>query len=408
MRARFCRLASGVVVVALAVALAAPAGAQSDAASGSAASHFRAAERVAEVVTVATGVPISPLVGVSALGGYRWWRTPPEARAALPWYAHPGYWGTGLALALLFAVNSTLGALVPGLKKPMDFVEQYENQASALLASPIVVFEALRLLDGIPGFASAALPAGALAGSGVAAVAALPPALAIVAKVGTAALVLVAFLLVFLAFHAIQVLIALSPSAILDLLLRLFRLSALSLTAMAASVHPYVGAAFGLLILLAAALVAGWAFRLTVYGWVFAGDLLTGREADDGEPVAAFASRGLAGPSPRAFGRIEGSAAGDRRFVWRPWLIFPRRSVAMTSQVAVRRGALSPVLIALGGVREPVLVRFPPRYKGAEEPLGRRLGATEIRDGRLVRGLRAAWSWLRDTVRGEGAAELAG
>jgi hypothetical protein len=388
--------------VLVALALAAP----SSAAQSGARSHFRSAEKLAEVVTVATGVPISPLLGVSALGGYRWWRAAPEARAALPWYAHPGYWGTGLALALLFAVNSTLGALVPGLKKPMDFVEQYENQASALLASPIVVFEALRLLDGIPGFASAALPPGALAG--VAAVAGVSPALALLAKIGTAALVLVAFLLVFLAFHAIQVLIALSPSAILDLLLRLFRLSALSLTAMAASVHPYVGAAFGLLILLAAALVAGWAFRLTVYGWVFAGDLLTGRTAVDGAPVAAFASRGLAGPSPRAYGRIEGSGPGDRRFVWRPWLIFPRRSVAMTGQVAVRRGALSPTLIALGGLREPVLVRFPPRYKAAEEPLGRRLGVVEIRDGRLVRGLRAAWTWLRDTVRGEGGAELAG
>jgi len=94
--------------------------------------------------------------------------------------------------------------------------------------------------------------------------------------------------------------------------------------------------------------------------------------------------------------------------VTRPWLIVPRRSVAIPGPVAVRRGALSPVLVALGGVREPALVRFPPRYQGAEEPLGRRIGATEIRDGRLVRGLKAAWTWLRDTIRGDGAADLAG
>jgi hypothetical protein len=239
-------------------------------------------------------------------------------------------------------------------------------------------------------------------------VAGLPPIAAALAKLGTGLLVLVAFALVFLAFHAVQVLITLSPSTTLDLLLRLFRLSALSLTAMAAAVHPYVGAAFGLLVLLAAALVAGWAFRLLVYGWFFAGDLLSGRTAAPDAPVVAFATRGLSGPAPRACGRIEGGTAADRRFVWRPWLILPRRTVAIPGQVALRRGALSPVLIALGGVREPVLARFPPRYKGVEEPLGRRLGATEIRDGRLVRGLKAAWAWLRDTVRGDGGSELAG
>jgi hypothetical protein len=395
--------------LALALAFAAGAVAAQRPVAPPAASQFHAAERLAEVVTVATGVPISPLLGVSGLGAYRWWRTAPEARAALPWYTHPGYWGSGIFLALLFAVNSTLGVLVPGLKKPMDFVEQYENQASALLASPIVVVEAFRLLDRVPGLAvSPALPGGTLAAGGFAVVAGLPPFAVALAKLGTAVLVLVAFALVFLAFHAIQVLITLSPSTTLDLLLRLFRLSALSLTAMAASVHPYVGAAFGLLVLLAATLVAGWAFRLLVYGWVFTGDLLGGRVDDANAPVAAFAARGLAGPAARAYGRIEVGAASDRRFVWRPWLLLPRRSVAIPGQVAIRRGALSPVLIALGGVREPVLARFPPRFKGLEESLGHRLGATEIRDGRLTRGLKAAWAWLRDTVRGDGGSELAG
>ena len=286
--------------VASAVA-AVPGGAQ----SGPAAGHFRAAERVAEVVTLATGVPISPLLGVSGFGAYRWWTTPAPARPALPWYARPWYWGTGLALALLFAVNTTLGAMVPGLSKPMDFVEQYENQVSAVLASPVVLFEVFRIVDSLPGFASAgeALPAGALAASGVAAVAALPVPLVWLAKLGTAALVLLAFAVVFLAFHTIQVLIALSPSNLLDILLRLFRLSILSLTAMAASVHPYVGAAFGLLVLLAASLVAGWAFRLTVFGWVVAGDIVRRRLAGESAPLAASAPAGSASPALAKPGR---------------------------------------------------------------------------------------------------------
>ena len=69
----------------------------------------------------------------------------------------PLAWGTGLFLAFLFAANTTIGSLLPGLKKPMDFVEHYENQASALLASPIVLVEAHRLVTGA--FGPGAVPA---------------------------------------------------------------------------------------------------------------------------------------------------------------------------------------------------------------------------------------------------------
>lgn len=373
-------------------------------------SHFLAAERVAEAITLATGVPISPLLGVSGLGAYRWWRTPAVSRAGLPWYARPWYWGTGLFLAALFALNTTIGGLLPGLKKPMDFVEHYENQVSALVASPIVLFEVFRIVDRLPGFAeggTALLPA-SLAASGVAAIASMPAPVAWLAKLGTAALVLLAFAVVFIAFHAIQVLITLSPSAVLDLLLRLFRVATLSLLALAAVVHPYVGAVAGLLILFAALLIAGWSFRLTVWGWVFAGDTVRRRVADTSGAAVAFAARSLVGPAARSYGRIEVDAAGGRRFAWRPWLVLPRRSVPIAGVLVVRRGVLSPALVSVGGAREQVVARFPPRYQGLEEALSRSLGAAGVLDSRLALGLEAAWRWLLDTARGDGGAELAG
>jgi len=365
--------------------------------------HFRAGERIAAAITVATGVPISPLLGASALTAYRWWTTPPERRTELPFYAHPAFWGTGLALALLFAANTTIAGLIPGLKKPMDFVEHYENQVSALLASPLVLLEVRRIVEGLPAWTSPAAPA------------ALPPAAALgsvgagalhwIGLVGGGALVLLMFGTVFVAFHAIQVLIALSPSALLDLLLRSFRFSFLVLVGLAAGTHPYVGAAFGLLVLLAASLVAGWAMRLTVLGSVFARDLLfppAGLDFSSG--VRAFAGRGLAGPPLRSYGRLEREPSGARRFVWRRWLIGPRRRVdlAPAESIAVRRGALSPTLFRLGGIREPSVARLPPRYKGSEERVAESVGAVEVQDGRLVRGLRAAWRWLREEVLGLG------
>ena len=370
--------------------------------------ELHAGERVAEVVALVTGVPVSPLLGISGLSAYRWWRTPEPLRAALPWYAQPAFWGTGLFLAFLFAANTTIGSLLPGLKKPMDFVEHYENQVSAVVASPIVLVEAHRILSGgFGGAAEAAASPGsiapALSAAGVAALAdgaALPAILRPLAELGGAALALVAYALVFLAFHAVQVLIALSPSAILDLLLRLFRLGVLAIAATLTAVHPYFGALFGVLLLAVALLVAGWSFRLCVFGTVFGRDLLFGGGEGAEERLSAFAGSGLPGVPVRSYGRLEGEP-GAWRFTWRPWLVLPRRTVAIAGQFALRRGFLSPVLFQPGVVREPSLARFPPRFKGAEDRLAARLGATEIRDGRIVRGVKAAWAWVKALVRGD-------
>src|SRR6185369_3969937 len=56
---------------------------------------------LAALLTQVTGVAISPLLGVSVIGAYRWLeaQTPAE-KAALPWFAHPGFWAFGLLLVI--------------------------------------------------------------------------------------------------------------------------------------------------------------------------------------------------------------------------------------------------------------------------------------------------------------------
>jgi hypothetical protein len=365
--------------------------------------HFHAGERIAETLSIATGVPISPLLGVSALGAWRWWRTPAAARPALPWYASPWFWGSGAALALLFALNTTIGALVPGLKKPMDFVEEHENKLSAVVATPVVLLEvhrALALAGVLPRAADAAL-----GGAGPLATATLADggaAWRLLVSIGLGAIYLTVFAVVFFAFHALQVLIALSPSTILDLMLRGFRLSMLAAAAAASAAHPYLGAAYAAVLLLACALIAGWSFRLTVYGSVLSWDFLSGRAgaADPSSaPLLAFAGKGLAGPPLRSLGRIEPTPLGGWCFRWRPWLILPSRRVDLDapSKTAIVRGALSPRLVRTG-VREATLGRFPPRFRGREAGLADRLGAADVLDGRIVRGFRAAWRAMREFV----------
>ena len=243
-------------------------------------SHFSAGEEIARTVAVTTGVPISPLLGVSGLGAWRWYQTPEAERGALPWYARPGFWGTGLFLVFLFAANTTIGGLVPGLKKPMDFVEEHENKLSALLASPVVLLEVKRLLSFAAPSLFAGRPADAAGLPGVAFLAGAPLEgwLQPVVGLGLAILYAACFFVVFLAFHSIQVLIALSPSMLLDMVLRIVRLSALGLLGLSSWIHPYLGAAFGFMILAVALLIAGWSFRLTVYGSLFSWEFLTGKD----------------------------------------------------------------------------------------------------------------------------------
>ncbi|MEO8195647.1 MAG: hypothetical protein ABI689_02880 [Thermoanaerobaculia bacterium] len=373
--------------------------------------QFTAGEEIARTVTLTTGVPISPLLGVSGLGAWRWWRTPAAARAELPWYARPWFWGPGLFLVFLFAANTTIGAAVPGLKKPMDFVEEHENKFSALVASPIVLLEVKRLLGlGFPALSGSAAAAGVgspLAGTGLA-LAASPQALDGAARlfvdIGLGVLYLSCFFIVFIAFHAIQVIIALSPSALLDMLLRGFRLSFLGLLGLTAWIHPYLGATLGFAILFIAWLTAGWSFRLTVYGSILSWEFLTGKDgsADPASaPLAAFSQRGLKGVKPRSFGRLEGNGAAGWIFRYRPWLVLPRRSVPLPpGDMAVLRGALSPLLVRHGALRPQTLMRFPPRFRTREAELAARMGAGEVLEGRIVRGFRAAWQWLKELVLG--------
>lgn len=380
--------------------------------------QFTTGEEIARTVTLTTGVPISPLLGVSGLGAWRWWQTPAAARAALPWYARPWFWGSGLFLVFLFAANTTLGAAVPGLKKPMDFVEEHENKVSALLASPIVLLEVKRLLGlALPALTtgSDAAAGGPLAGAGLALVAspgALDGTAKLLVDIGLGALYLACFFVVFLAFHAIQVLIALSPSALLDMLLRTMRLSLLGLLGFSSWIHPYLGAALGFAILFVAWLLAGWSFRLTVYGSVLSWEFLTGKDgsADPASaPLAAFAQRGLKGVRTRTFGRLEADGAGGWLFRYRPWLVLPRRAVAVPAgEMAILKGALSPLLVRQGPVRAQTLVRFPPRFRTREAELAAQVGVGEVLEGRIVRGFKAAWRWLKELVLGTPESSLSG
>src|SRR4051812_12295870 len=85
---------------------------------------------LAQGISEITGVAISPLLGASAIGAWRYFHASEAGRHALPWFCHPLVWGTGLLLsALCFAKDAVGTAAPPLVKKPLDIAELFESKA---------------------------------------------------------------------------------------------------------------------------------------------------------------------------------------------------------------------------------------------------------------------------------------
>ncbi len=69
--------------------------------------------QAAQTVSTVTGLAISPLVGVGAVGAYQWWNAPKEQRAHLHWFARPWFWIPALLLAGAVAAKDIVGAAAP-------------------------------------------------------------------------------------------------------------------------------------------------------------------------------------------------------------------------------------------------------------------------------------------------------
>ncbi len=371
---------------------------------------------LANTLALATGIAISPLLGVSAVGAWQVWRTPPELRPSLPWYASAWFWIPGLAVGLLLALKDPVLGIAPGAKKPLDALDVLENKVSALLAAPAVVPMFLSAVAGVRRvgeLAAGSSPAVALAG-----VAALPGWVeelprALLVGLGLA-LFLAAFFCVWLAFHAINVLILLSPFGPLDTLLRLVKLAVLAVLGAATLIHPYLGLLVALGIVAVSVLLAGWSFRLMVFGGVLAGDLVTWRHRrvkTDPSRLRAFVVDELGSAPARTYGRVWVGDTG-LRFTYRPWLVLRRRTLELPAgDYRLGSGLVCPSVRLLDDDGDSIAVlRLPPRYRYHEQELVAALGLGGLEELPLRRGLRAAIRWLREMGRrgGRAAARLAG
>ncbi|MFN0066995.1 MAG: hypothetical protein ACKVYV_05095 [Limisphaerales bacterium] len=342
----------------------------------------------AQAVSTLTGVAISPLLGVGAVGAWKYYQTPEPERGRLPWFARPWFWIPALALVLLAVVKDTFGTVVPtALKKPLDVAEAFENKVSGLIAAGAFVPLLIVLLG--EQLVNGATPAGA----GLAAISGGD-----VTRWLLTPFAWVAFAVVWLLGHAINVLILLSPFSTVDAGLKLARTALLGTVVGTSFVNPYFGAAWALVIILVAALLAGWTFRLTVFGTVFAWDLSTLRRhrfqpaAGD---TAVFLAREYEKAPVRTYGRVTRDRAGRLVFRHRPWLLLPPREVPLpVAEYCVGRGVLYPDLLCVQGESSERIAILPPRYHGHEETVTRLHRLDPPRDV----GLRAVWGGMKELL----------
>ncbi|MDQ5978274.1 MAG: hypothetical protein QG602_1248 [Verrucomicrobiota bacterium] len=357
---------------------------------------------LAAMATQITGIAISPLLGVSAVGAYQYFQADtPEKKANLPWFANPAFWAVGiLAVGAVAAKDAAGAALPPGWKKPLDILETIENKASGLVAAgavipSLVTFGSKLIMDSTGLGDMVVIHTGGLAMLPVAAI-----DTGWLLSLLMVPLSVVVFGVVWLTSHAINVLILISPWGAIDAVLKGMRTSLLGLVTATAWIDPVVGATLSVLIIILAYFTAGWAFRLMVFGSVFCWDFFTVRRKRfklyaDGNKV--FTGSEFEGVPARTYGRLNQAADGALTLKFRPWLVLPVREVPVPREgLVVGKGVFYSEVLGHDpkADKNRTLLLLPPRYLGHEELFARTYHIT----GTCEVGLRRAWSWIKEAL----------
>lgn len=354
---------------------------------------------VAGAITTVTGMAISPLLGTGAYGAYQYFITnDAEARAKLPWYAQVSFWLPALGLVGLVAVKDSLGAVVPpGFKKPLDVLETIENKASGLVAAGAVVPFTMAAVSKM--IVSDVAPAVEPATTGLAMLPLGAIDLSWLLNILTVPFGIAIFAVVWMASHAINVLILLSPWGAIDAALKGARTALLGLLTLTATINPWVSAALSIAVIIVAWFVAGWSFRLMIFGSIFSWDFFTLRRTrfkvapNDNK---LFAGGNLPGVPVRTYGRLCKTETG-LTFTYKPWMVMPPKTVGVVAGgLVVGRGLFLSTM--LHSENETYFI-LPPRYRGHEEELSATYGLGAVRPA----GLRKAWGAVRELFGGSAA-----
>ncbi len=344
---------------------------------------------LARTISQVTGVAISPLLGTGAVGAWRYFETPLDQRSRLPWFAQPWFWMPALALVAVAFAKDAMGPVTPSvLKKPLDVAEVVENKISGLVAAGAFVPFVVGMFGALPG-----TEAGNLSGAGLAAATSSPWMNTLLAPFAV-----VAFVVVWLLGHVINVLILISPFTTLDTVLKLARTALLGTLVGASFVDERVGMVWAFVIILVGAVLAGWSFRLTVLGTVFVWDVLSRRRRwfkPDPKANWVFLARDVGETPLRTYGKLTRDEQQELKLTYRPFLVGREQTVTLPAgEYCLGRGFIYSDLLKQEGDDTVRFGILPPRYKGHETELSKIYGFGPPTDV----GLRAVWRFLQELL----------
>jgi hypothetical protein len=339
------------------------------------------AAAVAAGIAQLTGLAISPLLVLVAIGWTDFARAGGDSAAALPLHASP--WlliPCSMVLALVLAKKMATPAIPLPIRKALDAAEYLEAKLSALVAAGVLLPTIIGTMAASTGETAPAVQAAGL-GSVLGSMFVLVP------------IALIVFASVWITFHVVDALIVLSPFALLDVALASARVAILVLVGLALLISPFLALVLCAPIIALSLIIAGWCVRLDLFALTVATDLLfrRGRNADPHAPLRCFlGSRGLGAPI-RTMGHAE-PREGGVVFRYRPFFVLPQRSIELdaASPVIVRGAAWC--ALRDDGTRR-TLVSLAPRYAPHHAAICRRFAAS-ARDGVV----RRSWNGLRQSL----------
>jgi hypothetical protein len=348
---------------------------------------------IAQTASLITGVAVSPLIGVSAVGAWKYFKADTaEEKARLPWFSNPLFWIPCFLLAAACLVKDTAGTALPTVaKKPLDVAEAIEHKISGLVAAGAFVPIAAAIVrsSGIGDGASLCV----LGYAGI--------DLSWFYNALMIPISLAAFVIVFLASNAINILILLSPFTTVDAALKAFRGAVLASIVGTSWANPWMGLAWALIIILISWLIAGWSFRLWHFGMVFIWDIITvRRHRFKPHPTEnkMFLSRKIEKVPARTYGRLTRDEQGNLTLKYRPWLVLAERSVTLpAAKYAIGKAVFYSDIHQVEGEKTRTALMLPPRYRGHEDELVKIYNLEGVHPA----GLRAAWQWIKGLFGGE-------
>jgi len=369
---------------------------------------LKSGESVTKALTTVTSTAISPLLGVSVMGAWQYYKTPAPQRAQLPFFQRPYFWAPIMLLLVLIFIKDTFGGFAPLIKKPLDAIEVlFVNHASLILiVFPVVMNQVARVM----GFTSlkglfASLLSGPVVYAATAETSGMHHAFSMATAVLYMAVGFVITAVVWLLGHCFDVMALISPFPFVDFALKAVRNTIFGVLLATSIISPHLGLLLALVIIIVSFLLFGWALRLAFFGSLFAWSLLEmllfdvqdRPSREDG--VRAF-SAGVKSVKRRTYGRLAPREDGTLVFAYKRLLVGPEKRVAIgrAESFAIAKGVFYPNLVEPieSADKHRVVFRLLPTYRGAEEEVRACLDCLEVHELRWSKGLKSFWKFVTD------------